>query len=227
MKVLVTGGSGFLGRNLIRALTKEKFEVISCSRTRSNEDVPQINCDINELSPWHLQDTKMVIHCAAKVGFSGRYSDFYKVNCLGTQNLISSCLKAGVKYFIYISSPSVVFDGHHIVGGDETLPYATKPKSFYAATKAIAERMILSEKNLNSVILRPHLIFGPDDTNLLPAIIKALKSGKLFRWCEEDYLADFTYIEDCVDAILKTIGYICNSTDLQYKVFFVSSGQPV
>lgn len=225
----MTGGSGFLGRNLIRSLKALGKTVVSLSRKPCNLSVPEMNKDLNDVTSDDLRSfgIEAIFHTAAKVGFTGSWSEFFRTNSLGTARLVREAIKAGVKYFVYTSSPSVVFDGSHIFGCDETLPYASKPGSYYARTKQLAEQAVLSQNHMPCVVLRPHLIFGPDDSSLLPAIIKGLKTGKLFRFCDEDFLADFTYIDDCVAAHIQALEFLIRSPSTQQRIFFISSGEPV
>ncbi|MCS6962123.1 MAG: NAD-dependent epimerase/dehydratase family protein [Deltaproteobacteria bacterium] len=227
-QILVTGGSGFIGRNLIKALLKDGFKVINLSRKRSGLDVIELNVDLRDIQADHLKrfQIEAVIHTASKVGFSGRFDDFYSTNVIGTKNLLDACAKIGVNKLIYTSSPIVVFDGDHIFGGDETLPYAIEPKSHYAKTKIEAEKLVLGLKNMSIAVLRPHLVFGPDDTNLIKSIVDALRTGKLFRFTEQDFLSDFTFVEDCVQAHLLALKCLLNK-NLSHRIFFISSGEPV
>lgn len=228
MKVLVTGGTGFIGSNLIKALLRAGYDVISLSRRRSGFEVKEIICDLSELPKNALRNLGIdcIVHTAARVGFSGGYASFYSSNVIGTNKLIEAAIEAGVENFVFTSSPSVVFDGDHIFYGDENLPYAKEPKSWYAKTKILAEKAVLCS-GLKCVILRPHLVFGPSDTNLLPSIITALKTKKLFKFTKEDFLVDFTFIDDCVDAHLRAIKYVATEYNPRFQIFFISSDNPV
>ena len=109
---------------------------------------------------------------AAKAGLWGSYSEYHRSNVVGTENVIAACRKHGVRRLIYTSSPSVVFTGHDLEGVDESIPYATRYDAAYPATKAIAEKLVLesNDATLATVSLRPHLIWGPGDNNILPRI---------------------------------------------------------
>ena len=115
----------------------------------------------------------------AKVGTAGDYKDYYMTNVTGTENIIHACNVNNIKWLIYTSSASVVFDGKSIEGSNESLPYPSRPLSYYTATKAIAEQLILkaNSSSLKTLALRPHIVYGPGDNHLFPRIIKQAKTG--------------------------------------------------
>jgi len=118
-----------------------------------------------------------VIHTASLVGMWGKYNDFYNTNVKGTQNIIDACKEHKIRKLVYTSTPSVVFGSSEIRGSNESLPYPTKYLSAYAQTKAIAENLILEANGseMATTSLRPHLIFGPGDLNLIPRVVDAHK----------------------------------------------------
>lgn len=228
MRALITGASGFVGFNLAKYLLTKGVEVIGLGRRQANFDFPYISCNLQSLDKEQFRSfmpVDVIFHCAAKVGFSGSWKDFYLTNVLATKRLLELAEEARVKYFIYTSSPSVVFNGQAIINGDENLPYASNPKSYYAQSKIQAEQLVLAS-NLKSIILRPHLIFGPGDTNLIPSITRALKEGKIFRFTEKKVFSDFCYIEDCVEAHWLAFQYLMSSSSRAPRVFFITQGDP-
>ena len=187
--MLVTGGGGFLGGAIVKRLV-QRGDTVSCfSRSLypklSSLGVRQIQGDIRDRRSVEkaIQGVDLVFHVAAKAGVWGPYQEYYGANVLGTQNVVKACTSQGVKYLIYTSSASVIFDGKNIEGENETLPYPSRPMSHYTATKALAEQYILNANSpaLNTLSLRPHLVWGPGDNHIIPGLLERARSGKLKR----------------------------------------------
>ena len=189
MNALVTGGGGFIGFALVNELVRMDFNVTSFSRG----DYPELRkigvktisgdlSDLNSVLPATV-GIDIIFHVAAKAGTSGLYREYYKTNVTGTENIIHACKINKVKYLIYTSSASVVFNGKNIEGSDESLPYPAHPVSYYTATKAIAEQLILKadSPDLRTLALRPHLVYGPGDNHLFPGIVSRAETGRLRR----------------------------------------------
>ena len=171
MKALITGGTGFIGFALARRVKSLGHEVASISRRKYSPLADyQIKSIIGDISDYNkvykpIKESDIVFHTAARVGMYGTYSDFYKSNVIGTENIIEACLKSGVKYLIFTSSASVVFDGNKLEGIDESADYPKKPVSNYLATKAIAEKLILEDNAFNEFV----------ETKWIPAIYQHCK----------------------------------------------------
>jgi len=205
-KVLVTGGGGFLGSAIVRRLVDRGDKVRSFSRGFYPElesmGVALIQGDIQDkVSVENAVDGMDVIfHVAAKPGVWGNYTDYFQTNVSGTQNVIDACRKYGVPILVYTSSPSVIFNGTHMEGVNESVPYPDKYHAHYPKTKALAEQAILEAtgSGLRTMILRPHLIWGPRDNHLVPRIIARAKS--LVRIGTGKNLVDTIYIDNAADA---------------------------
>jgi nucleoside-diphosphate-sugar epimerase len=132
---------------------------------------------------------------------------------------------------VYTSSPSVIHDGKSLEGIDESYPYPRHHHAFYPETKAIAEREVLAAcdaASLCTVALRPHLIWGPGDTNLVPTILERARAGRLTRIGDGSNLIDLTYIDDCVSAhILAMEALQAEGVRCLGKAYFISQGEPV
>lgn len=180
MKILVTGGGGFLGTEICAQLLKKGHEVTSVSRNHyphlDEMGVSSIQADLSS-AELDLSSFDAVIHTAAKAGVWGKYDEFYQANFIATQNIIEAVKKSGVKRVVYTSSPSVVFGKEDIENGDESIPYPKKFYSHYAKTKAMAEEFALgsSDDKTQIVSIRPHLIWGEGDPHIAPRLVmKAL-----------------------------------------------------
>jgi nucleoside-diphosphate-sugar epimerase len=235
MNALVTGGGGFIGFALVNELVRRDFNVISFSR----RDYPElrkigVNTKRGDLSDPDsvLQATNnvdIVFHVAARAGINGGYREYYKTNVTGTENIINSCKINKIKYLIYTSSASVVFDGKDIEGSDESLPYPTHPVSHYTATKAIAEQLILKadSPDLRTLALRPHLVYGRGDNHLFPKILCKAKTGRLRRIGDCKNRVDVTYIDNVVAAHINAAQAILKNPGVSGQVFFITNGEPV
>jgi len=235
-KYLVTGGGGFLGHAICRKLIQSGNEVVSISRNKYQAleelGVTQYITDIADYSSFSkdaFQGADCVFHVAAKVDMWGKYDDFFRINVKGTENVIKSCLENGVKKLVYTSSPSVIADGTDLCGIDESYPYPFEYKAYYPHTKALAEIEVLSSncKDLFTIALRPHLIWGPGDTHLIPIILKKAREGKLIRIGTGTNLVDTCFIEDCVSAHLSAMKALEINPVSRGNVYFISQGEPI
>lgn len=235
MKALVTGGGGFLGTAIVRQLKARGDEVRTLSRNPHPQldelGVEQHRGDVAD--PRIVDDAAagcdVVFHTAAKAGIWGPFNDYFRSNVEGTRNVVDSCRKLGIDRLIFTSSPSVVFNGDDLAGADESIPYARKFEAAYPQTKAQAERIVLSANSgsLAAVSLRPHLIWGPGDTNLLPRIIARAQSGRLHRIGRTDPLIDPIYIDNAAEAHLLAADRLFPGSPIAGKIYFVTQGEPI
>ena len=231
--MLVTGGGGFLGSAIVRRLVERGDIVSSFSRGVYPElksmGVALIQGDIRDkVSVGNAVDGMDVIfHVAAKPGVWGNYTDYFQTNVSGTQNVIDACRKYGVPILVYTSSPSVIFNGTHMEGVNESVPYPDKYHAHYPKTKALAEQAILEATNssLRTMILRPHLIWGPRDNHLIPRIIARAKS--LVRVGTGKNLVDTIYIDNAADAHILAADKLEKNPDLSRRIYFISQDEPV
>ena len=234
-KALVTGGGGFLGRAVVELLVQKGDTVRSFSRGI----YPQLDALGVEQQRGDLADPEavrqacrgceVVLHVAAKAGLWGRYEDFHEANVVGTRNVIAGCRAAGISRLVYTSSPSVVFNGADMEGVDESAPYPTHFTSPYPATKAGAEKMVLEANgpDLATVALRPHLIWGPRDTHLVPGILERGRAGKIKRLGSSPKRVDFTYITNVADAHLLAADRLRPGSPIAGRAYFITNGEPV
>lgn len=231
--VLVTGGGGFLGKAVVKRLLEEKFKVTSFAR----HFYPDLDVMGVEQIQGDLADKKSVVkafekkdaifHVAAKPGIWGAFGEFFQANVTGTENVISACQKNNIKQLIYTSSPSVIFNEYDMENVDETAPYPKKYLAPYPQTKAMAEKMVINAaaKGLNTIIIRPHLIWGPEDNHLIPQIIK--RAAKLKKIGRKDDLVDTIYVDNAADAHILAFQKLLENPLLSGNVYFVSQDEPV
>lgn len=237
-RYLVTGGGGFVGKALCKELRRQGHDVLSLSRGRypdleaAGVHTKQVDIGSNIASWASLFDgIDGVFHTAAKVDMWGDYQGFYRTNVLGTRNIIEGCKRAGVKCLVFTSSPSVIHTGKDLINADESVPYPRHYHAYYPETKAKAEREVLASDRhgtLRTVALRPHLIWGPNDTNLIPTVVERAKIGRLTRIGSGENLVDLTFIDDCVNAHILAMKALENTPDtVGGKAYFISQGDPV
>ncbi len=234
MTILVTGGGGFLGKNLINKLVQCGYSVKNYSRNRYPDleamGVTSIQGDLQDSSQVisACKGCDTVFHVGAKVGLHGDYQDFFNTNVIGTRNVIDACRSCGVGRLIYTSSPSVTFDGGDQEGIDESAPYPDRYLSFYPATKAIAEQEVFkaNSRNLSVVTLRPHLIWGPGDPHFFPKITEAAASNKLRIIGDGRNLVDTVYIDNAVQAHINAMERLSPDNPIAGKAYFVTNQEP-
>jgi len=240
--ILVTGGSGLLGFEIITQLKLLKVNVISLQRHHSVECeelcVPQLLIDLQEANNIQKLEILLknesidaVIHTASLVKMFAPYQLFYDANFKATQNLIQACKTARVQYFIYTSTPSVVFERSSLHGVDESQAYTKSRLSYYAYTKMLTEKMVLNENlaSFKTLCLRPHLILGPRDKNIVPRLLKASDQNKLRIIGTGENLVDISHVTNMAYAHLLALTNLSkecahHSPTLSGQAFFLGQG---
>ncbi|WP_372654254.1 NAD-dependent epimerase/dehydratase family protein [Halobacteriovorax sp.] len=235
MKILVTGAGGFLGYYIARDLKNLGHDVYNFSRSH-HKDLDEINVEtragnLNDPSSIGraLEGIEAVFHVAGKVAMWGKWDDFYQTNTIGTQNLVNACIEKRIKKFIYTSTPSVVFGSGDIENGNEGLDYPKEFLSLYAKSKMLAEKYVL-EKNSNDFLtcaIRPHLIFGPRDKNIIPRLLEASKKGKLKKIGNGENLVDIIYVENAAKAHIQAFESISSDSPVAGSAYFIGQEEPV
>jgi nucleoside-diphosphate-sugar epimerase len=230
MKVLVTGGTGFLGKKLAYRLKDLGYHVIVIARNQKigheleRNQIQFIKCDLanRERVIESCHGIDYVFHCAAFSSPWGKYEEFYESNVVGTENVIAGCLKHRVKRFIHVSTPSIYFDFDERLNVKEDDPLPQQFVNHYAYTKYLAERLVdeAGEQGLGVITIRPRALFGPEDTTIIPRLIKVNKEKFIPLVNNGEVLLDLTYVENVVDALLlcmtsneRTLGQKYNITN--------------
>ena len=234
MNVLVTGGGGFLGRAVVRALLAHGHRAAVFNRSAHPDLAASgVDCLRGDLADADavgaaLRGRDAVIHVGAKAGPGLYRPEFVRANVDGTRNVIDGCRRAGVGLLVHTSSPSVVHAGGDIEGGDESLPYPAHFPAPYPETKAIAERMVLAANDgaLRTVALRPHLIWGPGDNHLLPRLIARNRDGRL-RLPAPDKRIDTVYIDNAAAAHRLALEELAGPGRCAGRAYFISNGEPL
>jgi nucleoside-diphosphate-sugar epimerase len=234
VRVLVTGGGGYIGGGVVRALLARGDEVVSLARG----DYPSLRALGVHTVRGDLADPaavlaaasgcSAVVHVAAKAGIWGPLADYTRSNVEGTRSVLAACRQLGIRKLVHTSTPSVVHAGGDIEGGNESLPYADHADSPYARTKAVAEQEVLAaaDGTLGTVALRPHLVWGPGDTQLVPRILQRARSGRLRLVDGGRARIDTTYVDDAVAAHLCALDAVGPGAACSGRAYFISSGDP-
>jgi len=232
MRAFVTGGSGFVGRNLI-ALLKARGDVVralartdAAIKTVQQLGAGSVHGDLDNAEALRngMADCDVVFHSAAKVEDWGRYEDFYRVNVMGTENVLQAARASGVRKFVHVSTEAVLAGGLPIRNADETWPRAKNPLGLYPLTKGLAEERVLAANSpeLTTVIVRPRFIWGKEDTSLLPQIIQAVQKGQ-FMWIGGGrYLTSTCHVRNVCEGSL-----LAAERGRGGEIYFLTDGKPI
>jgi len=235
MRILVTGGGGFLGQEIVNQLLARGETVRSLGRAPQ----PALAARGVEVFQGDLADAgtvvkaaagcDAVIHTAAKAGVWGTWAEYNRPNVLGTENVLAAVRQHGIQRLVYTSTPSVVFDGQSHAGADELQPIGQNFPCHYAYTKAIAEMKVLAahdEKKLRVIALRPHLIWGAGDPHLVPRILA--RAHRLRIIGDGTNRVDLTHVHHAAQAHLLALDALGKPGHLAGgRAFFISDGAPV
>jgi nucleoside-diphosphate-sugar epimerase len=214
MDILVTGGTGFLGRHLARALLERGHRVRLMGRDFSAAGdlvaagAAPVAADLRDRGAviQACAGAGAVYHAGALSAPWGRSADFHAINVGGTAAVIAGCKAHGVGRLIYVSSPSVIFDGRDHYDLTEAVPYPRRFASVYSLTKKLGEDLVnAAAPELSAVIARPKAIFGPGDQALLPRLIAAARQRRLPQIGDGANLVDLTYVENVAHALVLAL----------------------
>ena len=237
MRILVTGGGGFLGQALCRGLVQRGHEVASFNRGHYPQldaiGVPQLRGDLADRDAVlaAARGCDAVFHNAAKAGAWGSFESYRLANVVGTANVIDACRAHGIGRLVYTSTPSVTHRATRPVAGGtaDDVPYGEHLKAPYAATKLVAEKAVLAANGaaLATVALRPRLIWGPGDHQLLPRLAERARAGRLRLVGGGDNLVDTTYIDNAAQAHFDAFEHLAPGAACAGRAYFISNGEPM
>jgi nucleoside-diphosphate-sugar epimerase len=228
----VTGGSGFIGRSLVRRLAEGGARVRALARSDSSAAVvaelgaEPVRGDLDDPASMAAgaEGCEVTFHLAAHLGQSGSREDFVRGNVTGTENALEASRRAGVRRFVHCGTEAALIAGEPLVNVDETAPLRPESKAHYPATKAQAELAVRAANGggLETVVLRPRLVWGRGDTTLLPEMVKAAESGKLAWIGGGRHLTETTHVENVVEGLL-----LAADRGRPGEAYFVTDGEPV
>ena len=234
MKILVTGARSLLLGNVARALHERGDEVVCLQRKKAefagSDDVQQFLADIRDIDAVTkaLEGCDAVIHGAAKVGVVGTRKEFHEINVEGTANVLLASHSNDVHRFVHVSTPSVAHAGSAIVGALAEPAVVGRNGSFYAETKAIAEKMVLAanSSHMGTVAIRPHLVWGPGDEQLVGRIVERARQGRLVIVGSGSALVDATYIDNAVTALVAAVDATTPGATCAGNAYVIANGEP-
>lgn len=231
--VLITGATGFIGRHLSRALSASGVRVFGLSRSASPDIVEGHNFvgDVTDRACVHDIVAEVrpayVFHLAANKARRAEIEDFRRClddNLIGTLNLIEACeASSNTKRFIAVGTCEEY-------GGAEA-PYSEAmreaPVSAYSCSKVAVTQLLQTFHRIRGfpvVVLRPSLAYGPGqgEEMFLPALIRALLTGRRFAMSRGEQTRDYVYVEDVVEALLLA----AVRPAAPGEVINISSGEP-
>lgn len=228
MKVLVTGASGLLGRLVAQRLVARGDSVRTFQRSASGvagaEDARGALTDEAALR-GAVEGVDAVVHLAAKVSMHGPEDEYMEVNVGGTMRLIDAMQDAHVDRLVNVSSPSVAHFGTSIVGDGAGAADAARARGPYARTKAAAEQYAMGCDSSRFLVttVRPHIVWGPGDTQLTERIVERSAAGRLPLLSHGSALIDTTYSDNAADAIVAALDRI---EHIHGESFVITNGEP-
>ncbi len=236
MNILVTGGGGFLGQALCRGLVERGHMVSSFNRGHYPPldalGVRQLRGDLADRDAVvaAAKGCEAIFHNAAKAGAWGSRDSYHRANVLGTDNVLAACRAHGIDRLVYTSTPSVTHRATHPVAGGtaDEVPYGEHVKAPYASTKILAEKAVLAANGatLATVALRPRLIWGPGDAQLLPRLAQRARAGRLRLVGDGSNLIDTTYIDNAAQAHFDAFDHLAPGAACAGRAYFISNGEP-
>ena len=237
--ILVTGGSGFLGKNIVKELIDPTSPIkpkeirvfdIKIFTGIHDDRIKVISGDIRNFTEVNdaCKGVDVVIHSAAIIDWGTKpKSEVLSINVGGTENIIKACLENKVPNLVYTSSLDAVYTGKPLIDIDESLDYPAKHKTSYCESKYLAEKMVLeaNDPNLNTCVLRPSDIYGEEDPYHIGSLIDMAKTGFYSRLgngkskCQHVYVGNMAYAH-----VLAAKALLENKKDVFGKVYFITDG---
>ena len=240
--VLVTGGSGFVGANLVTELLGRGHRVRSFDRVPSplpsHDRLQTVVGDITDTGDVGaaVAGIDTVIHTAAIIDLMGGGSAparerSFAVNVGGTQNLVRAAQAGGVKRFVYTASNSVVMGGQRIVDGDETMPYTTRFNDLYTETKVVAEQFVLAangEAEMLTCSIRPSGIWGRGDQTMFRRVFESVLAGHVKVLVgSEDIKLDNSYVHNLIHGFILAAEHLVPGGTAPGQAYFINDGEPI
>ena len=212
--ILITGSSGFIGKNLIKKIPKYSTTIEKNGEKIDLRDKEKV---------LKLKRVNTVIHLAGKTPYSKKLSnnEIFEHNILGTLNILEYCISKKVEKLIFVSS--------YIYGNSKNNPinekHIVQPHNTYTKSKYLAEELCKNyakKFGIKLIILRPFNLFGNLQKKgfLISNIIESIKNDSSILITNKNNKRDYLLIDDFIDVILKMIDF-----DSKFEIFNIGSGK--
>lgn len=234
-RILLTGGSSLLVRRTAEHLRGRGDDVVLLQRHRADIDLDQVLGDVRDPDAVARAMTgcDAVVHAAAKVGVTGTWEDYRGINVDGTSVVVDAARRAGARTIVHVSTPSVAHSGTSVVGAGAEPPVTGRRVtgrvgSFYSESKARAEQVALAaaSTSLAVVAVRPHLVWGPGDTQLVGRIVERARSGRLALVGGGTALVDTTYVDNAASALVAALDSAHPAARCSGRAYVIANGEP-
>ena len=230
--VFVTGGSGFIGGRLIRRLVADGRRVRGLARSDDAAEkvagagAEPVGGDLSDPAALRAgaEGCELAFHAAASVLEWGPREEFVRANVDGTERVLDACREAGVRRLVHVGTEAATMAGQPLVKIDETAPLRPDSKADYCATKALAEQAVRAANGdrLQTVAVRPRLVWGEGDTTILPGVVEAVRAGR-FRWIAGGrHETSTTHVDNVVQGLV-----LGAEQGRPGEAYFVTDGDPV
>ena len=230
----MTGTGSLLLGGIASELLRRGDEVVCLQRRPAafigHQNAREVLADVcdEEAVALAAEGCDAIIHGAARVGVVGSQKEFFDTNVRGTENIIHAAAQQGISRLVFVSTPSVAHTGSSLIGAPAGDAEIGRSRSYYAESKAIAERTVLTARNeqLAVVAIRPHLVWGPGDTQLVGRIVERAASGRLAVIGTGNALVDSTYIDNAISAHIAALDALHVGSACDGNAYVVSNGEP-
>jgi nucleoside-diphosphate-sugar epimerase len=230
-RLFLTGGSGYVGRNLIRHFVAQGVTVVAMARSANAAEtvsalgaIPFAGDLLDTGVREAMAGCQWLIHAAADIDHGRGTPGQRRTNLDGTRNVLAAARAAGISRALYISTESVLLDGRPLIEAREAHPFPRHPAGAYSRTKGEAERLALSQAAPGFAVMaiRPRLVWGRDDTTALPQLTAAARSGQMAFIDGGHYRTSTTHIANLCTGVQLAL-----TKGGSGETYFITDGAPV
>ena len=230
-QLFITGGSGYVGRNLIRHFVSEGWEVVALARSETSAEIVRrlgAAAVMGDLaSPTLAADMagcSALVHAAADTNHGFGTKVQADTNVEGTRRVLEAARRAGIARVVVISTESVLLDGKPLVNANESQPFPRRPAGEYTRSKGAAEKLALamSAPGFAVMAVRPRMVWGRDDTTALPQLLGMARAGQL-AWIDGGtYLSSSTHVANLCAGVALAL-----DKGRGGEAYFITDGAPL